>query len=42
MEKQVGRRTRLLVLWYLRQGKRIDEVVQLLRVSCRSVQNRLS
>jgi transposase len=42
MEKQVERRTRLLALWHLRQGKRIDEVVQLLRVSYRSVQNWLS
>ena len=38
-EKQVERRTRLLALWHLRQGKRIDEVVQLLSVSYRTVQN---
>jgi len=42
MEKQVERRTRLLALWHLRQGKRIEEVVQLLSVSYRSVQNGLN
>jgi len=42
MEKQVERRTRLLALWHLRQGKQIEEVVQLLSVSYRSLQNGLS
>jgi hypothetical protein len=35
VEKQVERRTRLLALWHLRQGKRIDEVAQ----SYRTIQN---
>jgi transposase len=42
VEKQVERRTRLLALWHLRQGKRIDEVVQLLSISYRTVQNWLN
>lgn len=42
MEKQVERRTRLLALRHLRQGKQIEEVVQVLSVSYRSVQNWLS
>lgn len=42
VEKQVERRTRLLALWHLRQGKRIEEVAQLLSVSYRTVQNWLS
>lgn len=42
VEKQVERRTRLLALWHLRQSKQIEEVVQLLSVSYRTVQNWLS
>ena len=37
-EKQVERRTRLLALWHLRQGKRIADVVAMLKVSYRTVQ----
>jgi DNA-binding transcriptional regulator YbjK len=39
VEKQIERRTRLLALWHLRQGKRIEEVAQRLSGSYRSVQN---
>lgn len=41
-EKQVERRTRLLALWHLRQGKRIQDVVEMLRVSYRTLQSWVS
>lgn len=41
-EKQVERRTRLLALWHLRQGKRIADVVAMLKVSYRTVQHWVS
>ncbi len=37
-ERHVGRRTRLLAFWHLRQGKRIQDVVDLLDVGYRRVQ----
>jgi len=42
VEKQVEQRTRLLALWHLRQGKRLEEVVDMLRVSYRTLQNWVS
>lgn len=41
-EKQVERRTRLLALWHLRQGKRIRDVVEMLGVSYRTLQSWVS
>ena len=38
-ERQLQRRTRLQALWQLRQGKRIQDVVDLTGASYRSVQN---
>jgi transposase len=38
-EKQVEQRTRLLALWHLRQGKRIEDVVEMLGVAYRTLQN---
>lgn len=41
-EQHIGRRTRLLALWHLRQGKRIQEVVDMLDVGYRRVQEWLA
>ncbi|MBK8139479.1 MAG: helix-turn-helix domain-containing protein [Chloroflexi bacterium] len=42
-EKQIQRRERLLVLWHLREGKRVEEVAALSGTgSCRVIQRWLS
>lgn len=41
-EKHIERRTRLLALWHLRQGKRIQDVVDMLDVGYRRVQEWLA